>query len=610
MGEGQNKIARSLLDLESTAIIDLFFLYPDKNEQPDLKIAFHGGFNFKKAVIWQGITYIPIGIELDSFEKNSDGSVNRPKIKFSNNEYFMTHLLRKYKDFSNAKIIRKRTFIKFLDDENFEGGNPFGVPDQTAELTNEEYVISQKTQETKDYVEFELTSPLDLDNKFITNRKIYGKYCFWDYRGQGCEYKGVPIQKDDGSRFTSENGDPLIITSDNYFKYGNLVDLYSNNVIYNPGAVVFTINNNIKIYDPEGIEKPRPLLTYYVAKKRVKGENPSNSPQSWDRDGCNKKLSSCQLRFNDSFSFNRFEGVGENEVRFIQVREGGTSSYFKLIPRTVQNGTTIVNDGTEENSTPQLVETINTGQWTLIINIARIWKGDARKGQLFSCGRFEIFRTKSKLYFKINYINGGSDTYPLLSLSSNEDSEKNTSIAITSYLQGRAYLIRVPKTNYKKDIRLGPGGYQNLSPATEFKFCDSDNGIRSFGCTFQSIMFLNFAAFDGFFDDFWLDDLNNLGYRPPVYDADRVSSYSASILGWWEADLADSSSDLRITNKAENNISDLYFYKYGDLQSTFSIEDKTIHSYNIYRKVSTKAGQSQLPFGGFPGTDGFDFKQE
>lgn len=607
MGEGQNKIARSLLDLEPTAIIDLFLLYPDINDKPELNIAFHGGFNFKKAVVWQGITYIPIGIELDSFEKNSDGSVNRPKIKFSNNEYFMTHLLRKYRDFSNAKIIRKRTFIKFLDDENFDGGNPFGVPDQTAELTNEEYVISQKTQETKDYVEFELTSPLDLDNKFITNRKIYGKYCFWDYRGQGCEYKGVPIQKDDGSRFEIENPPSYGIASDNWFKYGDLKNAYVDDQTYFPGDYVFTINNNIKIYDLNGIEKPRPLLTYYIAKKKIRGEHPSSYPQSWDRDGCNKKLSSCRLRFNDSYSFNRFEGVGQNEVRLIGIGEGTSKSFFQLTPRTVENGTTIVTDGTEENSIPELVEAINVGNWTLIINIAKIWKGN-RRGTLFSCGRFEIFRTKNKLYFKINFSDDTSDTYPLLSFSSEQNYEKNVSIAITSFSGGKNYQIRTPKTNYKKEIKLGPDRYQDLETASDFKFCDSGQG-RGFNCVFQSIIFLNKSTFDSFYSTFWLDDLDNPGYRPPVYDFNTVSSYEENIMGWWEADLNDKGSDLRITNKAENNISDLYYYEYGDKESVFYLEEKTIHSYNKYKKVSTKAG-TNLPFGGFPGTDGFDFKEE
>ena len=41
--EGRNKAAASLLDLQPTAILELFRFYPDRINKPSLFLSIHGG---------------------------------------------------------------------------------------------------------------------------------------------------------------------------------------------------------------------------------------------------------------------------------------------------------------------------------------------------------------------------------------------------------------------------------------------------------------------------------------------------------------------------------------------------------------------------------------
>jgi lambda family phage minor tail protein L len=200
MAQGQDRIASSLLELQPTAIIELFLLYFNTVDKPNAFIPFHGGSVYNKGVVWQGIEYLPIPVETDSFEVNANGQLARPKIRISNKNYFATDLLINNDDLQFAKIIRKRTFVKYLDDVNFDGGNPWSQADASAELSNDTFVIGQKTAENKLFIELELTSPLDLENFEVNNRLIMSRYCSWHYRGNGCNYNSIPVATEEGEK--------------------------------------------------------------------------------------------------------------------------------------------------------------------------------------------------------------------------------------------------------------------------------------------------------------------------------------------------------------------------------------------------------------------------
>ena len=77
--EGRNKAAASLLDLQPTAILELFRFYPDRINKPSLFLSIHGGAIFDKSIKWQGVKYLPLGIESEGFDMLGDGKLPRPK---------------------------------------------------------------------------------------------------------------------------------------------------------------------------------------------------------------------------------------------------------------------------------------------------------------------------------------------------------------------------------------------------------------------------------------------------------------------------------------------------------------------------------------------------
>ena len=307
--EGRNKVASSLLDLQPTAVLELFRVYPDWINHPTTYLGFHGGALYNKSLIWQGRQYLPLSIETEGFDILADGKLARPKIKVGNNNNIVTNFLQRFQDFVNAKVIRKRVSVRFLDDANFDGGNPFGAADPTAELTNEEWLIGRKTQESKLFVEFELNSPLDVENFSVNSRGVVAKFCYWQYRGQGCRYEGFPIEREDGSPFLDPTGGAVVPnwpssytpteSAVNFFDDPNAEWQPSRNYI--KGDIVFVESPSIFLQSENHGAKP--LKTVYVCvtgttENPTVGESPDGNPTYWQKDGCTKKFPACQKRFN------------------------------------------------------------------------------------------------------------------------------------------------------------------------------------------------------------------------------------------------------------------------------------------------------------------------
>lgn len=290
MGQGQDKISRSLLDFQPSAVLEFFKIYPDAVNKPNTFISIHGGSNFGGSINWQGVAYRPVPVESEGFEVNGNGQLARPKIRIANVDYLITSLIQNNNDLLYAKIVRKRTFLKYIDDSNFDGGNPFGQADPTAEIAEEEYLISQKTAENKLYVEFELTSPLDLENYEINNRIILGRYCTWLYRGEGCKYQGAPKDQEDGENFS-------ITPTTNQ-------GLWSSTKTYSAGQYVYTNHNRLTV-------NGQLVKIFYVSKtSNNKGNNPDNNPSFWQKDGCSKTMTACKKRFgNSTLPFGGFPGT-------------------------------------------------------------------------------------------------------------------------------------------------------------------------------------------------------------------------------------------------------------------------------------------------------------
>ena len=319
MGQGQNKIASSLLDIQPTAVLEFFRIYPDTVNKPTAFIPIHGGSIFGGNVTWQSIQYVPVPVEGEGFEINGNGQLSRPKIRIANKDYLISSLLQNNFDFKNAKIVRKRTFLKYLDDVNFEGGNPFGPQDFTAEINNETFLIGQKTAENKVYVEFELTSPLDLENFEITNRQILAKYCYWMYRGAGCNYVNKPIEMENGDPFLDASGVAVTPENPDNGFLSNSLNQWVNTKTYLRGSIAYLENPKVIINkNPlDSNSYSGPLRTWYVSITDGNLNNhPESNPTYWLKDGCSKKLNACKKRFitdpnkrGESLPFGGFPGT-------------------------------------------------------------------------------------------------------------------------------------------------------------------------------------------------------------------------------------------------------------------------------------------------------------
>ena len=124
--------------------------------------------NANGEIVWDGNSYLRFLIDATGFAYQK-GQIPRPKLTVSNATGLISAILLTVNettagnDLTGATVTRIRTLAKFIDAVNFTGNtNPYGTPDPTAEFPREIYSIDRKATETRDIVEFELASVLDL----------------------------------------------------------------------------------------------------------------------------------------------------------------------------------------------------------------------------------------------------------------------------------------------------------------------------------------------------------------------------------------------------------------------------------------------------------------
>lgn len=237
----------SILDLEPDTIIELYEL--DLGETDGI-YRFHPGKNNKKNIMLtdeSGVlqTYYPLPIQTDGFESKGDGSLPRPKILFANPNGVISDAIKNRNDLIGNFLVRKRIFLKFLDNENFpDNYNPFAIPDPESRFDDDTYIINRKVQENKFYVEFELISPLEFEDVKVPSRLMIANYCPWSYRGPGCLY-GQRTDFDN-QQVVMAGGSPL--TAKQFFAKENTQQV---NQGPNLGIPVADSNNK-KFTSPEG----------------------------------------------------------------------------------------------------------------------------------------------------------------------------------------------------------------------------------------------------------------------------------------------------------------------------------------------------------------------
>ena len=288
----------------------------------DRVFRFHNCLNFTtKTIIFQGKEYTAAPIFMSEVEYATKGALPRPKLSIASNSKgakaltLFKNTLLDLGDITNGKLVRRRTFTKFIDASNspfLTNQIPNFEPNPNALLRLDLFYFFRKTQENETSLEFELASKMDVDNVPIPKRIILQDKCVWQYRGEGCCYEKqltksvhgidraftLPATKNDANPVADINNLPFI-------KKGNSVVfiLPNGSSLNNKGE--WTRN----LYNPPS-SSPKIGDFIFIQKNGVKyyfvciEDNPTNiSPPNvkfWKADQCSKSIQGCSLRFNAS----------------------------------------------------------------------------------------------------------------------------------------------------------------------------------------------------------------------------------------------------------------------------------------------------------------------
>jgi lambda family phage minor tail protein L len=173
------------------ALIELFEL--DLSVQGGGYFRWHNGSNeFGTDVIWNGLAYSRLPVEASGFDISGAGKLPRPTLRVGNVNQMVGNLARQFNDILGCKVIRRRTFAKYLDAANFVNGNP--TADPYAEFPIDVFYVNRKSQEDKEMIVWELVSALDLQGVSIPKRQIIANNCPWVFppssKHPECPYTG------------------------------------------------------------------------------------------------------------------------------------------------------------------------------------------------------------------------------------------------------------------------------------------------------------------------------------------------------------------------------------------------------------------------------------
>lgn len=308
--EASKKLQSQVFSLTPSSLITLFEI--------DLSdIAFDGGFatqveydtrkflfrfhnNIKlthTSIFWKGEEYIAAPIAAEGFEISSKGTQPKPKLSISVSEEgintfsLLKDKIRELGDLTGAKITRIRTFAKYLDTQNFLNETPpTGFEsDNKVEFPRDIYFCERKSNENKSFLEWELSSILDLENLALPFRRVLQGKCSWTYRGLGCcwEYLERATKEHDGVTLPQEA--PAIATVNDelitdVLQIQKVRDRgkWDSGKAYQKGDQIYIEKGNVKFY--------------FVAKIPHTNVAPPSSLY-WLRDECSRSLRGCTLRF-------------------------------------------------------------------------------------------------------------------------------------------------------------------------------------------------------------------------------------------------------------------------------------------------------------------------
>ena len=133
------------------------------------------------------VTYNPSPVAFGGVEITGSNKLPTPKIMFANVDGGMTDLSRDFDDLIGFKVIRIRTYGKYLKKV---GSSPVSSYDSNAHFTPDTWYFQRKMEESSLGVTYELASIFDVEGLRIPKRRMYANFCPFAYRGPDCNYSG------------------------------------------------------------------------------------------------------------------------------------------------------------------------------------------------------------------------------------------------------------------------------------------------------------------------------------------------------------------------------------------------------------------------------------
>lgn len=157
--------------LAPSAMVSLFTL--DATSVGGSILYFSNGSVGGQPIIYDGISYHPVGIEMTGMQTTGVGSLPRPELHIANTDGLIQAIVNTWGDLNGCKFFRIRTFARFLDGEPGADPAAFYGPD--------EFVIDRKSSDTPELIAWELTASFDQEGIYV-GRAIIRDTCLWRYR--------------------------------------------------------------------------------------------------------------------------------------------------------------------------------------------------------------------------------------------------------------------------------------------------------------------------------------------------------------------------------------------------------------------------------------------
>lgn len=129
-------------------------------------------------------SYSPSHMSVSGFEISGSNKLPQPKVTFSNMDAVFTDLNREFDDLVGFRLIRMRTYAKFLI--KIDGITvPTANPD--AHFQPDIWLFNRKMEENNQYCVYELGSLFDVEGIRYPRRRMYSNYCPFVYKGPDCQ---------------------------------------------------------------------------------------------------------------------------------------------------------------------------------------------------------------------------------------------------------------------------------------------------------------------------------------------------------------------------------------------------------------------------------------